>query len=52
MIAVFVEFDAVDGALVRKVADEFRGLFEGMPGLRWKFFTVDEDRKLARNVYV
>ena len=55
MIAVFVEFDAgepLDGALVRKVADGSRGLFEGMPGLHWKFFTLDEDRRLARNVYV
>jgi hypothetical protein len=52
MIAVFVEFDGVDGVIARKIAGEFRGLFEGMPGLRWKFFTVDEAASRARNVYV
>jgi hypothetical protein len=32
------------------VADHGRTMFEGMPGLRFKFFTFDEQR--ARNFYV
>ena len=27
-------------------------MFEGMPGLRNKFFTLDDDEKRATNVYV
>jgi hypothetical protein len=54
MIAVFVTFDAddLDDARVRKVAAEARGMFEGMAGLRNKFFTLGEKPNRARNVYV
>ena len=54
MIAVFVTFDSdsLDEERVRKVAAEARGMFEGMPGLRNKFFTLDEKKHRARNVYV
>jgi hypothetical protein len=54
MIAVFVTFadDTLDEDRVRKVAAEARGMFEGMPHLRNKFFTLDEKRRRATNVYV
>jgi hypothetical protein len=52
MIAVYVTFeiDNVDEDRVRTVAKEARGMFEGMAGLRSKFFTLSESR--ARNFYV
>ena len=34
------------------VADHARTTFEGMPGLRFKFFTLDEKLQRARNFYV
>ena len=54
MIAVFVTFDSdsLDQERVRKVAAEARGMFEGMPGLRNKFFTIDEKSNRARHAYV
>jgi hypothetical protein len=54
MIAVFVTFDSdsLDEARVRKVAVEARGMFEGMASLRNKFFTIDDEKHRARNVYV
>jgi hypothetical protein len=54
MIAVFVTFesDTLDAEQVRTVAAEARGMFEGMPSLRNKFFTLDETRHRATNVYV
>jgi hypothetical protein len=54
MIAVFVtfDFDSLDEERVRKVAAEARGMFEGMASLRNKFFTLDEEKNRARNVYV
>ena len=41
-----------DRARVIGVADNFRGMFEGMPGLRFKFFTFDEKEQRATNFYV
>ncbi len=54
MIAVFVTFDSpdLDDAVVRKVAAEAKAMFEGMPGLRNKFFTLNEQQRQATNVYV
>ncbi len=55
MIGVFVTFryeSGFDAATVRKIADGARGRFEGMPGLHVKVFTIDADRREARNVYV
>ncbi len=54
MIVVFVTFDSdtLDEARVRKVAAEARSMFEGMSGLRNKFFTLDETHTHATNVYV
>ena len=52
MIAVTVTFEShdLDEAVVRKVAAGAKAMFEGMPGLRNKFFTFDG--KQARNFYV
>jgi hypothetical protein len=55
MIGVVVTFSPAgefDPAIVTKIADEAKGMFEGMPGLRQKFFTLDEDRGRARNFYI
>jgi len=55
MIGVNVTFD-YDGDFDRDrvvgVADHARTMFEGMPGLRFKFFTLDEKVQQARNFYV
>jgi hypothetical protein len=54
MIAVFVRFDSDDTneARVRKIAAEAKAMFEGMAGLRFKFFTIGEAKDRATNVYV
>ncbi|MGV9990824.1 hypothetical protein [Streptomyces sp. NPDC003374] len=55
MIGVTVTFsypDGFDRARITEVARNARGMFEGMPGLRFKFFTFDENRKQAVNFYV
>jgi heme-degrading monooxygenase HmoA len=54
MIAVFVTFesDRLSEARVREIAAEARGTFEGMPGLRNKYFTLAEKQTRATNVYV
>ncbi len=55
MIGVNVTFE-YDGDLDRdrviNVAEKARGTFEGMPGLRFKFFTFDEKGRRAANFYV
>ncbi len=55
MIGVFVTFryeSGFDAAVIREIADNSRGRFEGMPGLHSKIFTIDTERREARNVYV
>ncbi len=55
MISVFVTFqygNDFDHERVAKVAAEARTMFEGMPGLRSKVFTVDDAARCATNVYV
>jgi hypothetical protein len=55
MIGVIVTFDYgadADRARVLGVAEKARGSFEGMPGLRFKFFTFDDENQRARNFYV
>ena len=55
MIGVFVHFaytDGFDKARVLEVAENAHSSFIGMPGLRYKFFTLDEERKRATNFYV
>jgi heme-degrading monooxygenase HmoA len=55
MIGVYVSFQYdgdFDRSRVEKVAENARGMFEGMPGLRSKYFTVDEKQQRAVNFYV
>ena len=55
MIGVTVTFrydEDFDRARVMSIAQEARGMFEGMPGLRSKVFTVDDDGRRAMNFYV
>jgi hypothetical protein len=55
MIGVNVRFDYdgdLDRSRVTKVAENARAMFEGMPGLRFKFFTLDEKNQRASNFYV
>ncbi len=55
MVGVFVTFEYegdFDRSRVEQVAEKARGMFEGMPGLRFKFFTFDEDQRRAVNFYV
>jgi hypothetical protein len=55
MIGVNVTFTYdgdFDRARVVGVAENARGMFEGMPGLRFKFFTFDEKHQRATNFYV
>ncbi len=55
MKGLFVTFelgDNFDRAIVEKIADESRGLFEGMPGVRQKVFTLDEKKRRAVNFYI
>jgi hypothetical protein len=55
MIGVNVIFQyeqTFDRARVASIAENARGTFEGMPGLRSKVFTVDEPRKRAMNFYI
>jgi hypothetical protein len=55
MVGVFVIFDFgddFDRERVVGVAKQARSTFEGMPELRLKAFTVDEQERRATNVYV
>jgi heme-degrading monooxygenase HmoA len=55
MIAVFVTFEypeSFDRTRVRGIAEKVKGTFAGMPGLRQKAFTLDEQGGRARNVYL
>jgi len=55
MIGVYVTFQYdgdFDRSRIENVAEHARGMFEGMPGLRSKFFTVDEKQQRAVNFYV
>jgi hypothetical protein len=55
MLGVFVTFQYgadFDRERVVKVAAGARDMFEGMPGLRSKAFTVDEANRRAVNFYV
>ena len=55
MIGVNVTFEydgAFDRSRVTTVAENARAMFEGMPGLRFKFFTFDEKNQRATNFYV
>ena len=55
MIGVNVTFDYdgdFDRSRIINVAENARGMFEGMPGVQYKFFTFDEKHQQARNFYV
>jgi hypothetical protein len=55
VIGVNVTFqykDSYDRARVLSIADNAWAMFEGMPGLRFKFFTLDESGLRANNFYV
>ena len=55
MIGVNVAFEYkgdFDRSRVVEVAANARGMFEGMSGLRFKFFTFDEKEQRASNFYV
>jgi hypothetical protein len=55
MIGVNVSFQYegdFDRARVTGIAENARAMFEGMPGLRFKFFTFDEAEQRANNFYV
>jgi heme-degrading monooxygenase HmoA len=41
-----------DRARLLAVAENARGTFEGMPGLRSKVFTIDDTQQRAMNFYV
>jgi hypothetical protein len=52
MIGVTVTFSYTgdfDRSRVTKLAENARGTFEGMPGLRFKFFTFNEKEQRAVN---
>ena len=55
MLGVFVTFTAsqpFDRSRLQRIADGSREMFEDLPGLRSKAFTVDEDGRRARNFYL
>ena len=55
MIGVSVVFDYdgnFDHSRVVEVAQNARKMFEGLPGLRFKVFTVDEKQQRAINFYI
>ena len=55
MIGVSVVFDYdgdFDRSRVVEVAKNARKMFEALPGLRFKVFTVDEKKQRAMNFYV
>lgn len=55
MIGAYVTFQYngdFDRQRVINVADKARSMFDGMPGLRFKFFTFDETQERASNFYV
>jgi heme-degrading monooxygenase HmoA len=43
VLVTFTQTDKSDRSTLAKIAREERGKFEGMPGLRFKTFTVDDD---------
>jgi hypothetical protein len=51
VIVTFTSDDEFDPAIIKKIADEASGMFMGMPGLDYKFFTLDERNRVARNFY-
>ena len=53
MIGTYVTFqydDDFDRERVINVADKARSMFDGMPGLRFKFFTFDVDAAVGQEL--
>jgi hypothetical protein len=52
-VSVTFQYDEdFDRARLASIAENARGAFEGMYGLRSKVFTIDEARRRAMNFYV
>jgi len=52
-VSVVFDYDGdFDRSRVLEVAKSARKMFEGLPGLRFKFFTLDEKQQRAMNIYV
>ena len=51
VLVTFTQTDKPDRSTLAKIAGEERGKFEGMSGLRFKTFTVDDDGQ-ARSFYL
>ena len=52
VLVTFTQTDKFDRSRIAKIAEEQQGKFEGMPGLRFKSFTLDDDGLQATNFYV
>lgn len=52
VLVTFTQTDKFDRSTIAKIAGELRGPFEGMAGLRFKSFMLDEGGTQARNFYV
>ncbi|WP_030274040.1 hypothetical protein [Streptomyces sp. NRRL B-24484] len=52
VLVTFTQTEKFDRSTVAKIAGELRGPFEGMAGLRFKSFMLDDDGFHARNFYV
>jgi hypothetical protein len=51
VLVTFTESDKFDRSSLAKIAAKERGTFEGMAGLRFKSFTIDDGGQ-ARNFYL
>src|SRR3954453_3401568 len=51
VLVTFTQTDKSDRSTLAKIASEERGKFEGMPELRCKTFTIDDDVQ-ARSFYL
>ncbi|MCZ4611312.1 hypothetical protein O3S80_47700 [Streptomyces sp. Lzd4kr] len=52
VLVTFTQTDKFDRSTLARITDELRVPFEGMAGLRFKSFMLDEDGVQARNFYV
>ncbi|MEV0534416.1 hypothetical protein [Kitasatospora sp. NPDC050463] len=52
VLVTFAQTEKFDRSTIARIADELRVPFEGMAGLRFKSFMLDEDGLRARNFYV
>ena len=51
VLVTFTQTDKFDRSTLAKIAGEARGTFDGMPGLRFKSFTLD-DAGQSKNFYL